>query len=514
MPSNTKTATAKAHSPAANLSDLGNSRRFADFVKGTLLYTESLGWLRWDGCRWERVNEMSVLQLAREIPTRIVREAFRKAEKPDPQVFGWARTSESESKLKAMVSLARSDPLMLKKAEDFDSNPLLLNVVNGTLNLDSGKIRSHRPTDLITRLAPVRFDSDATCPRFEKFLREVFRDDKDLMRFVQVSVGYSLTGRTNDQVFFLLHGTGANGKSVFVETIRALLGEYASTADFSTFSLSPNRSGIRNDLARLDGARFVTASESGQGTYLDESVIKQLTGGDPITARYLYKEHFEFVPQFKMWLVTNHMPRLKDGGYAMWRRIRVLPFNATIPPEKRDGRLLDKLKAEMPGILNWAIEGCRAWLKGGLPQNKTVASAVESYRKETDQIETFLESECVRESGAKVNTTLAYERFSEHCRDTGQSPDGRAEFVKRLESQGLQRARSGSGGQYEWHGLRLNNVFAQVSEAPVVENRVADPTKPTEPTEPESNTFSIEESVDEVADSGSGASVLARAESG
>ena len=236
-----------------------------------------------------------------------------------------ALKSEAEGRLRAMVNLAKTEPSIPVKQSMLDADPWLLNCQNGTIDLRTGKLLAHHRSNLCTKEVPIAFDSDAKCPTWIAFLGRVMADNRALVRFLQRAVGYALTGMTSEQVLFFLYGTGANGKSTFIETCRNLVGDYAQQADFDTF-MPKEKGHPRNDLARLAGARFVAAVEAAQGRQLAENVIKQATGCDVITARFLYHESFEYSPQYKLFLVANHKPVIVGTDEAIWRRIRLIPF--------------------------------------------------------------------------------------------------------------------------------------------------------------------------------------------
>ena len=261
-------------------------------------------------------------------------------------MIGFARRSEANARIKALIDLTESEVTVPILPDALDVPPMLLNVENGTVDLRDGTLHEHRRSDLLTKLAPVAYERAARCPRWDQFLRRVLPDD-ELRSFMQRAIGYSLTGDTGEEVAFLLHGTGANGKSKFLETVRSVLGTYSQQAP-SDLLLTKRTSGVPSDVARLQGARFVTSVETDEGRQLAEALFKQLTGGDRATARYLYAEFFEFMPVCKLWLATNHKPEIKETSEALWRRIHLVPFAVTIPRPQRDPHLGRKLRAELP----------------------------------------------------------------------------------------------------------------------------------------------------------------------
>jgi len=263
-------------------------------------------------------------------------------------------------------------------------------------------------------MIPVSYDPDAQCPQWTEFLTDIMCGNADMVSFLQRVVGYSLTGRTTEQCFFILYGTGANGKSVFISVLRNLLGEYAKTAEFSSFIERKNDT-VRNDLARLSGARFVVGSEGDAGHALSESVVKSLTGEDTITARYLYKEYFEFVPTFKLFLVTNHKPDIKNQDRGIWRRVYLIPFVKSVLPENQNPHLVEELSAELPGILRWAVDGCRAWQALKLQPPAIVQEATEEYRQDMDILGPFLEECFLRDTDSRTPSSSIYTEYVQWC---------------------------------------------------------------------------------------------------
>jgi putative DNA primase/helicase len=272
-----------------------------------------------------------------------------------------------------------------------------LNCANGTLDLKTGELRRHDRADHISKVIPVEYDSGANCPLWVKFLTRVTGGDSGLVYFLRRVLGYTLTGKTGEKALFFIFGPTDSGKTTFLETIRSLLGDYARATDFNTFLYKKyGGAAIRNDIARLQGARFVSASEAAGGQKFDEPVVKQLTGRDTVVARFLYKEFQEFVPEFKVFLGANHKPQMTEIDDAIWNRIVVIPFNTSIPKSEQDKGLRDRLKNELPGILAWAVTGCIEWQEEGLQTPHDVLNALKAYRHEADVVEHFISDKCRR----------------------------------------------------------------------------------------------------------------------
>jgi putative DNA primase/helicase len=360
--------------------------------------------------------------------------------------------SEAEARIRAMIELAKTEPGMPVTPDQLDTDPWLLNCANGTLDLRTGRLLPFDRAKLCTKQVPVDFDPDAECPTWESFLDHIMSKSAGLISFLQRAIGYSLTGKTIEEVLFFLYGTGANGKTTFVETSRTLLADYARQADFNSF-LETRNDGARNDLARLRGARFVAAVEAGEGRKLAETIVKQATGGDKITARFLYHESFEYTPQFKLFLVANHKPNIAGTDEAIWRRMRLIPFNVTIPPAKRDKNLQEKLRAELPGILAWAVRGCLDWQKNGLGSPVQVEQATADYRREMDTLADFLEDRCIINPKDHVLAASLYGNFKLWCDSNGEQPMTQKAFGIKLRERGFRRGKF--RGERCWIGVRL-----------------------------------------------------------
>lgn len=430
--------------------DLGNAERFAHVNAATLRYVaERRSWLKWSGPRWAPDVTGEADRAAKEISRALLREAADAGE----AAAKWAVKAQSEQRIRAMLTLASTEPEIVVSADELDADPWALSTPNGTLDLRTAELRPADPADLITLGTNVVYSPDAVAPRWEQFLAEIFEGDAELIGFVKRLIGYCLTGDTREHKMVVFHGGGRNGKSRLLEVLRWLLGGLSSTAAFDTFARARGDRGPRNDLARLHRARLVTASESGEGRQLDEATIKEVTGGDVIAARFLYGEHFEFKPQFKLILVTNHRPRVDGDDEAIWARLRLVPFDVSFEGrEERD--LGDKLKRELPGILRWAVEGCLEWQAHGLGEPEAVTAATAEYRADEDTVGTFLADRCALDG--EVASAALREAYVTYCEGIGEKPLSAASIGRRLAKRGIDRSRR-SGGKREWiyTGLRL-----------------------------------------------------------
>ena len=289
-----------------------------------------------------------------------------------------------------------------------DTNQMLVNAPNGVIDLENGQLLPHDRLYYMTRMLGTTIPENPKYPvRWLKFLDDIFNSDKELIRYVQKALGYSLSGLTNEQCVFFLYGTGRNGKSTFLEIVRKIMGEYATNIQPESIMMRMSSGNANSDIARLKGARLVTSVEPNEGMRLNEGLLKQITGDDMITARKLYGDEFEFRPQFKLWLATNHKPAIRGTDVGIWRRIHIIPFTTTIPENKVDKNLSDKLTEELPDILAWMMEGYRLWRYEGLDKPKAILDSVKEYQTEMDVISTFLDSEYCT-SGGEVKASQIY----------------------------------------------------------------------------------------------------------
>jgi putative DNA primase/helicase len=320
--------------------------------------------------------------------------------------------TESVRSIKGMVTLAQSERGIAEELGTFDRDPQLLNVRNGTVELSTGVLRVHRRNDYITKLIPVAYDPAATCSTFTAFLCRIFADRQALIDYVQRSIGYSLTGLTTEQILWLCWGIGANGKTTLMQAIARLLSGYSASLAAETLLARKGDAGlVMNDLASLEGIRYAIVAESDMSRRLAEALVKAMTGGETLTVKRLYADVYSITPTFKLWIGTNHKPVIKGTDRAIWRRIHLMPFETIIPEAEQDHDLLEKLEAERPGILRWAIEGCHAWQRLGLRAPDEVRRATEAYRGEMDTIGEFLAECYICEPAAKGDGQGALQRL-------------------------------------------------------------------------------------------------------
>ena len=431
-------------SEVPSLTDAGNAIRFVRQHGQNIRYVSEYGvWIIWTGKRWELDKDGAIMRLAKQTAREIYAEAIdAESAQAAAAIAKHARQSESRRSLEALISLARSETGITISQDRLDADPMLLGVENGCVDLSSGELLKSTKNKYITKQAATRADSAELCPTWDKFMAEITAGDDDLVAYIQRLVGYCLSGRTGEQILAFLYGTGANGKSTFLVTLRGLLGAYARQSPAETL-LARREGGINNDIARLRGARLVTCVETEDGKRLAEAMVKQLTGGDPVTARFLHQEFFEFVPEFKIFLAANHRPIIRGDDIGMWRRIHLIPFTVTIPAEKRDKALPDKLRAEWPGILAWAIRGCLAWQRDGLQPPRAVVEATQHYREEMDLIGAWISERCMLAEAAKVQASVAHRDYSKWIEDRGARAMSQMSFSRKLEERGYSRVKDG-----------------------------------------------------------------------
>lgn len=422
--------------------------QFAELFANELRYVAKWKrWLRWNGVKWKVDDTLKVFNLAR----RLCRKAALNA---DPKV---THKIASASTVAAVERLARSDRRLAATVDQWDADPWLLNTPAGIVDLRTGKIRAAKLEDYATKTTAAALNGSMATPVWNAFLQRATGGNEDLIGFLQRISGYSLTGITAEHALFFLYGTGANGKSTFLNALSGCLGEYHRTAPMETFTASKNDR-HPTELASLQGARLVTATETEEGRSWAEARIKWLTGGDPIAARFMRRDFFEFIPQFKLAIGGNYKPALRGVDEAMRRRFNLIPFTITVPPEERDKTLADRLKSEWPGILSWAIKGCLEWQRVGLAAPESVRLATAGYLESEDAVATWIEEECDVDPSAWESTTDLFASWNGYANRTGEQVGTLKRFRQRLENRpelDLRAFRRSIDGRRGFYGLRV-----------------------------------------------------------
>ncbi|WP_054284885.1 phage/plasmid primase, P4 family [Gulbenkiania mobilis] len=391
-------------------------------------------WLVWDGRRWRNEETLAATDLIRGV----CRHAALQAD--NPKLAAKLATSGTVG---GVERLARADRRHAATTAEWDADPWLLNTPGGVVDLGTGRLRAHDRADRMTKITTATPGGD--CPTWRQFIAEVTGGDAALQAYLQRMAGYALTGSTQEHALFFLYGTGANGKSVFVNTLATILGDYAANAPMDTF-METRTDRHPTDMAGLRGARFVAAIETEQGRRWAESKVKSLTGGDKISARFMRQDFFEFWPQFKLFVAGNHKPAIRNIDEAMKRRLHLIPFTITVPPERRDKHLQHKLLAERDGILAWALEGCLAWQRlGRLDPPPQVVAATEEYFEAEDALGRWLEERCVREANAKSLTAELFSDWKQWAEAAGEFVGSQRRFSDLLITRGVEKWRNAAG---------------------------------------------------------------------
>ena len=436
--------------------DADNALRIAKCASGRFHFvTETGQWIIWNGFRWipDKDGFMTRLHLAVMGETARQGLAMSARKEGDTLVRHAMRSRDSNKTTSALVML-RSVAGVTVSATELDADPWMLGTPNGLIDLRTGKAIEPDRKALITKSIACDLDTEATCPTWERVISMASDGDAELIQFLQSWTGYTLTGSVREECLAFLHGTGANSKGTITECIRHLMGDYAMTAPESLFVADRNSSAT-NDIARLAGCRMACAAELDEGASFAESRLKAITGRDAITARFLHREFFDFLPTHKFWISGNHKPTVRGNDHGIWRRLRLIPFTVTIPKEERDLDLAEKLKAEMPGILNWAIKGCLAWQRDGLVTPQRVIQATASYQAQEDIIGQFLEDNL--DTADEVERTLQVDVFNSYQRWTDaqgiKKPLSATLLNRKLEDRGFKKIKSNS--KRYWRGISV-----------------------------------------------------------
>ena len=424
------------------LTDAGNAEFFADWVAKQVCYRHDCKrWYLFRSPIWQPDQDGEVERLALEsIRERQSQALSIKDIELRKRAMSFLMASESTYRVRSMLEMAKTMARLSMSGQEFDCQPSLLAVQNGVLELTTRRFREGKPEDYLTQCAGTSFTPTATCPRWERFVGEIFDGDAELVAFVQRAIGYTLTGWTREQCFFFCYGTGRNGKSTLFRVLRALLGDYARNTPFSTFVRDRSHTGHQEDIMALEGARLVTASESKAIGHLAEDVLKTIAGEDPITGSRKYEHERTFQPTFKVWLAANNLPKVDDVTEGFWRKVVLLPFNVRFEGAREDKHLADKLLAELPGILNWALAGCLAYQKEGLNPPARCRDAAEAWRADNDPLHDFLKT-CKIAPDLEIQASALFAAYEQFCQREGvpQTVKSMTSFSPLVQAHGFKR---------------------------------------------------------------------------
>jgi len=433
--------------------DIRNAKAFASAALGQLLYVTTRGrWLRWEAEKWLWCEKDEQVAFAKSVCAQIL-EAATDAYHTNPEggkrLVLEALAAHNLPKILAMLKLAVSEPGMAVTVDELDQDPHLLGVRNGVVDLRTSSLFSNESRHLITRYCNARFSEDSICPRWLKFLNEVFEGDQETITSVQLLLGYTLSGKSTEEILIICFGFGSNGKSVFSNIVHTIIADYAVTAPPSLLTArKAGDTGPRNDLAALAGSRYVSINEMQAGDRLDEQIVKILAGREPISARYLHKEFFEFQPTFTPWLRTNHKPIITGDDDGIWRRLVLVPFCRRFGPEERDPNLEGKMLEEREGILRWMVEGARRYFRDGLQLSPRMKKEQCAYRYESDLLGEFLSEKALMTPQGRVEQGHAYMFYADWCRANGVRNLSKKSFTQRLAERGVTEGKSGRTRYY------------------------------------------------------------------
>lgn len=440
------------------MDDMGNAMRIIDMFGDKIRYNHvEKRWMYYDERRWcyddtgaiFRIADSMIENMSKEMEY-YVRENGENDELTEAMKKHIKNSRSNKAKKNMTAELQHHIPVL---PIDLDRHKTIINAPNGLINLKTGELFPHDPEKFITKILSVEYTDHADCPQWLSFLDDIFSGDKDLIRYIQKAIGYSMTGSTSEQCVFFMYGTGRNGKSTFLEVIRDIFGGYITNIQPETIMVKNGNTGAANsDIARLKGARMVTSVEPNEGMRINEGLLKQLTGDDVVTARKLYSDEFEFKPEFKLWMATNHKPIIRGTDTGIWRRIHLIPFTVQIPEEKVDRKLPYKLKAELPAILKWCIDGCILWQREGLGMPAAVLRSVQEYRKEMDVISVFIEACCVEGVNESVNASRLFSAYAQWCGENNEYCMSNTKFGVEMAKK-YQKIHSPNGNFYK--GLNL-----------------------------------------------------------
>ena len=449
----------------------GMAQRFINRYSGLIYFcSDTCSWKVWDSSRFtaykikvDRLVKAVIDHLIHEIPERNdYTYTYKDIDGNDvsrDDLIKFDKKLKQGNSIPVILNIARLEMTIEATESDFDSNQNLFNCSNGVIDLETGKLLEHDPTYKMTHMAGIEYDQDAKSDKVKKFIKDITKGDHDQEEYLQRAFGYGLTGSTEEQVFFILYGpNGSNGKSTLLNLIHRVCGTYAMKTPMNTL-LKANLSGINNDIARLKGARVVSAVEANQGRQLDEAKIKQMTGGDTITSRFLFQEFFEYTPEFKLFMAVNDLPDVAASDDAMFRRIRVIPFDAQFKGDNLNKNLQEELSQpeHLKALLAWMVEGAKKWYAKGLPESEAVEKATNLYRQDSDILEQFIADNCIIGDKIKFQVSDLYKHFQEWANNNGFRHMNSREIRGLLTKKGFSQTKSGSSRF--WKGLAQNHNY-------------------------------------------------------
>jgi putative DNA primase/helicase len=438
------------------LTELGLARRLVNEGRSRFRYApEVRAWYVYDGRRWAEDVTGEVHRAAKLVVDALHGEARFATERRDELVKAWLR-HQTAAHIRAIVELAATEPGMPVMMSQLDTDPWALNCANGVVDLRTGELRKHDPAELHSKLVPIDYEPAATAPHWAQFLDEVFAGDAEIVTFVKRFAGHSLSADVREQLLVFAHGVGANGKSTMLGTLRRLAGDYGVQLDPSILTAGQHDQ-HPTGLTDLRGARMVTTIETDAGRRLAEALVKMLTGGDPIRARRMRCDYFEFWPTHHLWLAGNHLPAIRGTDLGIWRRIALVPFDVTFEGERQDPDLPAKLDEEAQGILAWAIEGCIEWQEHGLAVPERVKAATARYRTSQDHLGRFIEECCVVEETAYVTARSLRDEYLVWCERQGEKAWSAKAVGAELSDRGFDNGMTGRGNERArtWLGIGL-----------------------------------------------------------
>ena len=429
------------------------AERLAEAYEGRLIHVHGLGWHYWDGARWAQ-DDMGTASRA---VLDVIKTALHEAIDDDNKVLAMdARRCESDAGIRGTLAIAASLLPFAATVRELDADPYLLNTISGTVDLRSMELRPHRPEDRITKVTRARFNPDTPATKWDRFLEQVL-PDIEVREFLQRTIGVALTGKVVEHVLPIAIGTGANGKSTAYKAILWAMGDYGASGEPDLFM---GRQGA-HPTGEFDllGRRLVVVSESEQGRGLDEAKVKRLSGGDPIKARRMRMDFVEFEPSHLCLLITNHLPEVSGDDPAIWRRLRVVPFNVVVPPEEQDAGLDEALQAEADAVLAWAIRGWRDYQARGLDAPAAIVNATETYRTDSDAVGRFISEQCYTGPAVKATAGQLFEAWQQWATREGVPETNKKAFGQALGRRGFTSTKS--NGKVWWSGICLASEYGQ-----------------------------------------------------